>query len=300
MATGARPETWRCRRLHHRARDQPDVRRADRPVVRRRLAAAWAARRRCAWSSSGPAAARLMRDALRAARARAGISSTPRRVHLVEISRAPARGAAAGARRLRRHRSSIGTRRSPMCRRGRRSSSPTSSSMPCRSASSSFAEGWRERVVDLDAATARCASPPATVDHASDAGSSAPPRRRHPRAARRRGRAAGQPRRRAAAPLRRALHRLRPRRRRRRATRCRPCAGTPMSIRWREPGAADLTAHVAVRAARRQGTRGGPGRRRAHHAGRVSRRARHRRARRAADGGQPGPGRRASRPACSA
>ena len=48
---------------------------------------------------------------------------------------------------------------------------------------------------------------------------------------------------RAGAP-RRALHRLRSRRGRRSATRCRPCAGMPMSIRLPRPGCADLTAHV--------------------------------------------------------
>ena len=48
----------RRRRLHHRARDQPGVRRADRPVVRGRLAGHGPARRRCASSSWGPAAAR--------------------------------------------------------------------------------------------------------------------------------------------------------------------------------------------------------------------------------------------------
>ena len=81
-----------------------------------------------------------------------------------------------------------------------------------------------------------------------------PPARRHPRAAGRRGRGARRAGR-ARRALRRPLHRLRPGRARLSATRCRPCAGTPTSIRWPTPGAADLTAHVAVRRPRRQGTR---------------------------------------------
>ena len=67
---GALPRPSRARLLHDprsirrggdfvtAPEDQPDVRRADRPVVRRRLAARWARPRRSASSSSAPAAAR--------------------------------------------------------------------------------------------------------------------------------------------------------------------------------------------------------------------------------------------------
>ena len=56
------------RRFHHRARDQPGVRRADRAVVRGRLAADGIAAGRCALVELGPGRGTLMRDALRAAR----------------------------------------------------------------------------------------------------------------------------------------------------------------------------------------------------------------------------------------
>ena len=101
--------------------------------------------------------------------------------------------------------------------------------------------GWRERVVELDAAgalrfaigdkAARCSS------DASIAG------RRHPRAAGRRGRGARRAGR-AHRALRRALHRLRPGRARLWRYAAGRAPATPTSIRSPTPGAADLTAHV--------------------------------------------------------
>ena len=121
-------------RLRHRTRDQPDVRRADRTVVLRSSGSRWAAPTRSASSSSGPAAARMMRDMLSAARW-CRISCAPCRFSLVETS-APL---AAEQRSL------LRDAPAPVawcaCARGtsRRvrqpSSMPTSSSMPCRPAS---------------------------------------------------------------------------------------------------------------------------------------------------------------------
>ena len=73
------------RRLHHRARDQPDVRRADRPVGAPRSGSRWARRRTCAWSSSDPGRGTMMLDALRAAQVLPEFRDAIV-VHFVEIS----------------------------------------------------------------------------------------------------------------------------------------------------------------------------------------------------------------------
>ena len=134
----------RGRRLHHGARDQPDVRRADRPVDAGGLAR-HGPPRPLRLVELGPGRGTLMADLLRAARLLPDFLAAAT-VHLVETSPALRRAAAGRPRRVR-LRPSTGTTGSRTCRPARRSSSPTSSSMPCRSASSSRpsaagASGW--------------------------------------------------------------------------------------------------------------------------------------------------------------
>ena len=149
--SGSTP-TWRCAsgtrarllrdprsarrggRLHHRAGDQPDVRRADRPLAGAGLATTRAARPlRARRARSGARHADARRAARRRGRCRA--FAPPRALWLVETSPA-LRGAAGGDARR-------GTRRHwheparGAAARAARSSSPTSSSTRCRSARSS-------------------------------------------------------------------------------------------------------------------------------------------------------------------
>ena len=82
--TGDARSVGRGRRLHHRAGDQPGLRRADRRVVRRGLAERWARRIRSWWWSSAPAAARS--SPTPADLAAVAPSSDAVRLHLVETS----------------------------------------------------------------------------------------------------------------------------------------------------------------------------------------------------------------------
>jgi hypothetical protein len=72
-------------RFHHRARDQPDVRRADRPVDWRRPGWIRARRRRSLLAELGPGRGTLMADALRATRGVPGFHAAMH-LHLVEAS----------------------------------------------------------------------------------------------------------------------------------------------------------------------------------------------------------------------
>ena len=130
----------RERRLHHRAGNLADVRRADRPVGGGGVGDAWARRTPSGWSNSGPGRGTLMSDALRAARDRAR-TSAPRSTS----------GSSRRARRWRRcstnscSTAGVADRLGADARRGagraRRSSSPTSSSTRCRCASSCGSAG---------------------------------------------------------------------------------------------------------------------------------------------------------------
>ena len=129
-------------RLHHRARDQPDVRRADRPRPRRRLGRAGRPEG-ARYVELGPGRGTLAADALRAMRAAGLEPEVAFRRDQPGPSRRPGR---AGPRRPLARRS-----RTPARRTARSSPSPTNFSTPFRSASwSRPATGWRERLVALD------------------------------------------------------------------------------------------------------------------------------------------------------
>ena len=169
------------------------------------------------YAELGPGRGTLAADALRVMR-KAGLRAA-RRIWSRPARAAPSPGANGCRAR-------IGTTRSTDLPPTRRCcSSPTNSSMPCRSASGSAARSGGSR----STATA-CASP----------------RRRDRRRIRRR--ATRRPRRsraHLAQPWRRrADHRLRPCARARRATRCRRCSGTRFADPLADPGEQDLTAHV--------------------------------------------------------
>ena len=143
------PRSAGCgRRLRHRARDQPAVRRADRPGAGAALARSRPARRAWRWSSSGPGRGTLMADALRAARVVPAFLRGRER----SIWSRPARSCASGRPRPCPACRCTGTTSWPACRRtGRCCWSPTSSWTRCRSGSSSARSGrWHERLVGVD------------------------------------------------------------------------------------------------------------------------------------------------------
>ena len=160
-------------RFHHRAGDQPDVRRADRAVAGRWLGARWAAPSPSCWSSSGPGAARLMADALRAGERPAGVRRDGDRP---ASGRDRARPARAPSRRPSPPRSRhVARRRSRPCRRGpaarrrqrvlRRAADPPVRAQPRRLArahgrrSTTAASASAGRSAPPSAAATRCIAP---------------------------------------------------------------------------------------------------------------------------------------------
>ena len=134
-------------RLRHRAGGQPDVRRADRPVVRRGLAFEMGSPAPVRLIELGPGRGTLMADFLRAAR---GVDrALPMRWTCIWSRPAPA--CATSRRNAWGGRPPRGTTRWTPSRPARRSSSQTSFSTPCRSASSWTEAGWCERPSPADA-----------------------------------------------------------------------------------------------------------------------------------------------------
>ena len=223
-------------RLHHRARDQPDVRRAGRAVVRRSVGPRRAARRRLGRARPGP------RHAGRRCAARDGArpGSTPP-VHFVETS--PVLRAAQAERvpdatwhdaiETLPDRPPADRRRQRILRRA--ADPPAGPRRGWRGAS-----GWsRARTrCSCRSPASRCPTPssPSRCATRPPGRCSRPrPRRRdHPRA-----RPRGSPRR--AARCSRSITAMKGRRS---ATRCRRCAATRFANPFEEPGEHDLTAHV--------------------------------------------------------
>ena len=130
----------RRRRLRHRARDQPDLRRADRLLHRQPLAAdAPAAELHPARARPRPRHADGGRAARREPRRRLSRRAAP---PALREQRRPARRAADAARPVL---ALLGAARSTRSATARSSSSPTNSSTPCRSASSCKDRRWLAR-----------------------------------------------------------------------------------------------------------------------------------------------------------
>ena len=197
---GAARHDWRRRRLHHRARDHPGVRRADRAVVRGRLAghgpAIPAAACRAGARSRHPDARRAARSRARARVPRCGSCPSDRdeRTASRDATQSPPsplvgegwgggkRHASGGppplplpTRGRGTARRSLGTQGCTRCRTARPSSSPTSSWTRCRSGSSSSARTAGASVWSNSTPRARCVSRSGDKAAHARAASTAPP-----------------------------------------------------------------------------------------------------------------------------
>ena len=235
-----RPAARRRRRLHHRAGDLADVRRADRRLAAPSAGWRWAGRR-VALVELGPGRGTLMADALRATRGVPGFHAA-----LEPASRRDQRAAARrAAARARRRSIRPGTSASTRCRPGPMLlvANEFFDALPVRQFEKT-AQGWRERMVGLapDGETLMFALAPGATPFARFLPDARRRRaggdqRSRPRA-RRRDRRARDARRRLGADRRLRL------RRRASAPRCRRCAATrarPSSTSRAKPTSARMS-----------------------------------------------------------